>query len=165
MADSKNFALGFIMGSLVGAAVALLCAPAAGEETRGRIRGATDDACSKTVDLVNKAGEAVAAARDTAADYVRPAVDAAGQTAEEVKHRTTDVIDAATGFVHTQTGQVKTAAQPVVEAVANTVGHIKDSVAHLRHPHNGSEGAVWSPNRDAPEPESTDTLVGERAAD
>jgi gas vesicle protein len=54
-----SFLIGFIMGGLIGAAVALLYAPQSGEETRAAIR-------DKSIELKDQASEQAAQLRDQA---------------------------------------------------------------------------------------------------
>ena len=139
MTESKNFVVGFFMGSLVGAAVALLWAPGSGEETRGQIKDISFDARDKAAELVNKAGEAISTARDKATDYVAPAVDAASQAVGGVKEKAASAVGGvkekavgavgvASEFVHVRTEQVKAAAQPLVETVSTGISHARDAM-------------------------------------
>lgn len=74
--DFSAFLSGFIVGGLVGAAVALLMAPQSGEETRVLIR-------DKSIELKDKAVEAAEDARVRA----EAAAEEARMRAEEIRER------------------------------------------------------------------------------
>lgn len=69
-AEIGNFLTGFIIGGLVGAAVALVLAPQSGEETRAQIRQRSieirDQASTYSEDARRRAEETAAAARSRA---------------------------------------------------------------------------------------------------
>lgn len=74
--DFGAFLSGFIVGGLVGAAIALLIAPQSGEETRVMIR-------DRSIELKDKAVEAAEDARIRA----EAAAEEARTRADEIKHR------------------------------------------------------------------------------
>jgi gas vesicle protein len=74
--DFGAFLSGFIVGGLVGAAIALLMAPQSGEETRVMIR-------DRSIELKDKAVEAAEDARIRA----EAAAEEARMRADEIKHR------------------------------------------------------------------------------
>lgn len=60
MSDNKGtVALAFLVGGVVGAAVALLYAPSSGAETRRRIKKGIGDACDMAADKYNDALESL----------------------------------------------------------------------------------------------------------
>ncbi|MFQ5480824.1 MAG: YtxH domain-containing protein [Thermodesulfobacteriota bacterium] len=63
----SNSLLAFLLGGIAGAAVALLYAPAAGKETRKKIRESMDDAGEWTKDRLEDARESM----DSGAERVR----------------------------------------------------------------------------------------------
>lgn len=69
--DSTKFWVGFTIGILAGATVALLCAPQSGAKTRKQIRRKIEDAD----------------------EYLRDAAEALGDRAEKVVRRGRDVVD------------------------------------------------------------------------
>ena len=85
--DFGSFLSGFLVGGLVGAAVALLMAPQSGEETRGLIRDKSIEIKDKTVSSLE---EAYARAEQAAADARTRADElakVAQQRAEELRQR------------------------------------------------------------------------------
>lgn len=65
MGDRSDFVAGFVIGGLLGTAVALLLAPRSGEETRTRLAGAAEDLGDRTRD---RAEEVIQKLRVTAED-------------------------------------------------------------------------------------------------
>ena len=55
MADSRDFILGIVIGSVIGAAAALVLAPAAGSETRRVLRSRADEARARSAEMANQA--------------------------------------------------------------------------------------------------------------
>lgn len=60
MAGAMGGMTGFLLGAIVGAGVALLLAPAPGNETRRRLRQTARNLGSDMSDAMNRAGDAVA---------------------------------------------------------------------------------------------------------
>lgn len=79
--DFGNFFAGFIMGGLVGAAVALLLAPQSGEETRAIIK-------DKSIELKDKAVEYSQDAKVRAEQAMLDARTKAGAAIEDLRVRT-----------------------------------------------------------------------------
>lgn len=91
---SKDFALGLIIGGLIGAAVALLYAPMAGEDTRRRVGeklgGLADEAKGKATEIAGTArervGEVATTLRERVEDLrgrVTTAIEAGREAAQE----------------------------------------------------------------------------------
>jgi gas vesicle protein len=95
--DFGSFLSGFLVGGMIGAAVALLLAPQSGEETRTLIRDKGVELKDKTVHTVEeayaRAETAAAEARSRADDLT----NLARQRAEELKKRGQVIIEAAKG--------------------------------------------------------------------
>jgi gas vesicle protein len=92
MAEKREFVLGMLIGSAVGAAVALLYAPQGGQETREIIRTRSGEARDKVT-------------------------EAAGNLRSTVAHKTEDVRSAATGAVDKGKHLYETKKAQVVAAV------------------------------------------------
>jgi gas vesicle protein len=87
MADKSyggDFAAGFIIGTLVGAAAALLLAPQSGEETRGMIR-------EKGIELQERSAELSTEARMRAGEYQAQARQKADQLASQTRDRAAEL--------------------------------------------------------------------------
>ncbi len=60
---SSSFAIGFLIGAVVGVAVGFLYAPKAGQETRALLREKTEEVKEKAGEVTEKAKEAAAEAK------------------------------------------------------------------------------------------------------
>lgn len=78
--DIGAFLSGFVIGGLVGAAVALIMAPQSGEETRAQIR-------QKSVEIKDQSSEAYQTARTRAAEGYETARVRVTETTAEVRTR------------------------------------------------------------------------------
>jgi len=95
--DFGSFLSGFLVGGMIGAAVALLFAPQSGEETRTIIRDKGVEFKEKTVQSMEEAyarAEAAAAEARARADEL---VNITRERAEELKHRGQVILEAAKG--------------------------------------------------------------------
>jgi gas vesicle protein len=82
--DFGAFLAGFVIGGLVGAAVALLLAPQSGTETRGIIR-------ERSIELKDKAAEKAFEARSKAEELAAEARSKAEELATEARHRAEEI--------------------------------------------------------------------------
>jgi gas vesicle protein len=86
-------ALGFILGGVLGASLALLFAPESGRRTRERLRDLAADVRDRTVDLSedlrDKAGEVIERSRETLEEK-RSIVTAAVEAGKEAMQRERD---------------------------------------------------------------------------
>jgi len=95
--DFGSFLSGFLVGGMIGAAVALLFAPQSGEETRTMIRDKGVEFKEKTAQSMEEAyarAEAAAAEARARADEL---VNITRERAEELKHRGQVILEAAKG--------------------------------------------------------------------
>jgi gas vesicle protein len=104
--DLGAFLAGFVIGGLVGAAVALILAPQSGEETRRRIVDMSDD-------LVEAGQQRVERVRDVADSYA---------------HRTGDAFSEARGRAGEMTNQIQEQARIVLDAGKENVATIRSGV-------------------------------------
>ena len=74
--------MGFVLGAIVGAGVALLLAPATGEETRGKVADAARRLRTKAGPMVDRARETMTDLRDDAMSAVESGREAFKQTAQ-----------------------------------------------------------------------------------
>ena len=88
--DFGSYLSGFLLGGLIGAAVALLMAPASGEETRKMIYDKSMELRDKTTDELEKAA---AVARTRADELTKMARERAGEVTKMARERTEDIRD------------------------------------------------------------------------
>ena len=92
------FLVGFVVGGLTGAVVALLFAPQSGEETRALIKDKSielrDYASQTAEDALARAEQAAAEARTRAEELARVARARAEELAKEVRDRGKSALDA-----------------------------------------------------------------------
>lgn len=81
---SKDFALGMIIGGMIGAAVALLYAPMAGVDTRRRVG---ERASEWAGEARGKAGEWAGGVRERAGEVASSVRERAGEVAEQARSR------------------------------------------------------------------------------
>ena len=84
---NRNLLLGTIIGLVVGGVAALLFAPAEGEETRRKIRMATDQACDKAKDMAAKGKEYVHNTQAQLQEAVKAGRHAAEEKREELEKK------------------------------------------------------------------------------
>ena len=82
--DIGTFFAGFLIGGLVGAAVALLLAPQSGEETRAIIR-------DKSIELKDKASESAIEMQRRAEKTIGDVRTKAGESVEELRLKTEEI--------------------------------------------------------------------------
>ncbi|MBM3216003.1 YtxH domain-containing protein [Candidatus Poribacteria bacterium] len=79
MAESGNSTgtviLAFLVGGVIGAGVALLFAPASGEETRRRIKATSDDVKRKTEEFIDESRERIAELVEDGSDRIAELVE------------------------------------------------------------------------------------------
>jgi gas vesicle protein len=109
--DFGTFFAGFVIGGLVGAAVALIMAPQSGEETRTFIK-------EKGIELKDRATEYSQDARTRAAKALEDAKARVDETMEELRARTSDLNRLTKDWVarfQTPTGEASEEGQPASE--------------------------------------------------
>jgi gas vesicle protein len=111
MSEKRDFVVGMLVGSAIGAAVALLYAPQPGDATRDMIK-------QKAGEAKDKAGELASTAKEKAGTV-------AGTISSTVTEKVGTVRDSAKGVVD----QVKSSAQDLVERGRTLVETKKDQVA------------------------------------
>ncbi|HRB00217.1 MAG TPA: YtxH domain-containing protein [Ignavibacteria bacterium] len=124
---TKGLLLGFITGSVVGAAIALLYAPKSGREFRNDIRLKKDEfwddtteylqvAKSKATNLINegkrKSEELISDARKKASSLI----DDANEVLNDAKVKATDSFETTKDRVSSESGKIKDAFKAGIEA-------------------------------------------------
>jgi len=104
MNEKRDFVVGMLVGSAIGAAVALLYAPQAGDETRDLIK-------QKAGEAKDKAGELATTAKEKASSVAETISTTVTEKANTVREKAGTVRESAAGMVE----QVKTTAQDLVD--------------------------------------------------
>lgn len=98
------FLVGFIVGGLTGAVVALLLAPQSGEETRALIKERSielrDRASTEAEEAWRRAEEAAEQARRRAEEFAREARDRGEEITLKARERGEELLDSAKKAVH-----------------------------------------------------------------
>lgn len=97
MAEKDNFGsflLGFLVGGLAGAVVALLYAPASGDETRTVIKDKAIELKDKTVDTLDETYKKASLAATDAVSKAQDLIKQAKAKEEELAHRGQVVLEA-----------------------------------------------------------------------
>jgi gas vesicle protein len=122
MNEKRDFVLGMLVGSAIGAAVALLYAPQTGDVTRDMIK-------QKAGEAKDKAGELATTAKDKASELAtnakEKATTVAGNLSSTVSEKASTVRESAMGVVD----QVKSTAQDAMGRARNLVETKKDQMA------------------------------------
>jgi gas vesicle protein len=112
-----NFLAGFVIGGLVGAAVALLMAPQSGEETRATIM-------EKSIELKDKAVVSAEEARTRAEKAMEDARMRAEESVEELRMR----IDELAQVTKERASDLQQRGQAVLDDQKARLGGVKESV-------------------------------------
>jgi gas vesicle protein len=114
--DFGNFLAGFVIGGLVGAAVALLMAPQSGEETRATIM-------EKSIELKDKAVVSAEEARTRAEKAMEDARMRAEDSVEELRMR----VDELAQLTKERAGDLQQRGQTILDEQKTRLGSMKDS--------------------------------------
>ncbi len=117
MAQSRDFLIGVMVGSAIGAAAALLYAPQAGADTRVQLRDKAAEAKERTAGLAQQAGARVGEVTGQAKARV-------GELAQQAQAK----VGEATSQAKARVGEVSGQAQSVVERGRQAVEHQKAAV-------------------------------------
>lgn len=121
MSDSKDFIIGVVVGSVIGAAAALLLAPQSGEATRTQIAEKAGEARDKTVELAQQA-------RDKTAEVAGQARAKATEVTEQARAKATDALHQAQGKVEEVSAQVRDRAAALGQQTQEVVDRGKQTV-------------------------------------
>lgn len=117
MSGSRDFIIGVLVGSAVGAAAALLYAPQAGAETRERIREKSNEVADRTSELTQQA-------KDRAAELARQAQSRTSELKQQAQGRISDLGTQA----KTKVGDISTQAQSVLDKGKEAIDHQKEAL-------------------------------------
>jgi gas vesicle protein len=117
MAASKDFMIGVIVGSAIGAAAALLYAPMAGTETRLLIK-------EKAGEAGTQAGELAQQARARATEVAHQAQERIGEVKGQIQTKATEVKDQ----IQTRAGEIGNQAQGIVDRGRHMIDTQREAV-------------------------------------
>ncbi|HSH26009.1 MAG TPA: YtxH domain-containing protein [Massilibacterium sp.] len=89
--DSKNFVLGALIGSVVGAAVALLFAPKSGKDLREDVSTQVDNIKEKSIEIANTAKEKTTNIAQTAKEKSSDLKEYVSSQSEEIKNKVKNI--------------------------------------------------------------------------
>jgi len=138
--NKGEFLLGLLVGATVGAAIALLYAPAPGSDTQKFLKNATGDA-------VDRAGELASTVKDTAVNVTSKAQDVAStvgtkaqDVASSVSSKAQDVAGSVRSRVQDLGSQAQGIANSTTSKIADTAASIRDKVSSVRNPDGSNSG-------------------------
>ena len=160
--NGKSFWIGAFLGSIIGAAAALLMAPKPGRELRQDIGAGTKRAIEKADDLKDalqeksieykeKALQAGAELKDKSAEWTKKAVDSTAKLTKEVKEKTVEI-------AHDVTDKTKEKAKEVTEKVKQLAD--KEAADTLETPNQEAQPKAGADNN---RQISADAETGEEA--
>jgi len=117
MATTRDFLVGVVIGSALGAAAALLYAPAAGTETRQIIKDRTGEALDRTTELAGQA-------RTRVSDLASQTQNRASEVVQQTQARVSDMA----GQVRSKAGELTQQVQGAVDRGRQAVEQQKDAV-------------------------------------
>jgi gas vesicle protein len=113
MTEKRDFVLGMLVGSAIGAAVALLYAPQPGDMTRDLIKQKAGEAKDRAEELAttakDKASTVAGTISSTVSEKTAAARDSAGHMVDQVKSTAHDLVDRGRSLVETKKEQVTAA--------------------------------------------------------
>lgn len=124
--QKKEFVLGMLIGSAVGAAVALLYAPQGGTDTREMIRHKADEAKEKVSGVATNVKQTVT------------------EKADHLRSTTHELVDKGRGFVETKKSQIAAAVDEGKKAYVRKKDELETEVAETTtsSSNHGTTGAV-----------------------
>lgn len=93
MSTRTDFVAGFILGGLVGAAVALLLAPRSGQEIRGRLLESAEELRDRALDRADHVARRVKSTADELAQRGRAKVEESSARVREALERGRELLD------------------------------------------------------------------------
>lgn len=113
MSEKRDFVVGMLVGSAIGAAVALLYAPQPGDATRDMIKQKAGEAKDRAGELAStakeKAGTVAGTISSTVTEKAGTVRDSALGVVDQVKSTAQDLVDKGRSLVETKKGQVAAA--------------------------------------------------------
>ena len=154
--NKGDFLLGMLVGASVGAAIALLYAPAPGTDTREQVKSVAGDA-------VGRANEVASTVKDRATDLTGTVKDRAAGVASAVKDRATDVAAKASDVASSVRGRTQEIAGQAQDAGAQLASQAQETASGLMGGGgNGQELAAEGDNWAAQLPDTGGDQTGHR---
>ena len=118
---AKGLMVGFLAGSAIGAAIALLYAPKSGKELRADIRQKKDE-------IIDDASEYWEVTRSKANDYMNEAKVKAQDVISQAKQRASSLIDDANKILNDAKSKASVTLEQTKEKITSETQHLKDAV-------------------------------------
>lgn len=128
MSGTRDFMVGVLVGSAVGAAAALLYAPMTGAETRERIRTKADEAKDRTAELAQQAKDRAAVLASQAQGRISDLSGQAKAKVGEISHQAQNTIDRGRGAIEHQKEAILSAVEAGKHAYAEKQQELKQEV-------------------------------------
>jgi len=148
MSEKRDFVVGMLVGSAIGAAVALLYAPQPGDATRDMIKQKAGEAKDRAGELATtakeKAGTVAGTISSTVTDKAGTVRDSAMGMVDQVKSTAQDLVDKGRSLVETKKGQVAAAVDAGKQAYQEKRTELEADV------HDDTEGTPASASGTAP---------------
>lgn len=148
MSEKRDFVVGMLVGSAIGAAVALLYAPQPGDATRDMIKQKAGEAKDRAGELAStakeKAGTVAGTISSTVTEKAGTVRDSALGVVDQVKSTAQDLVDKGRNLVETKKGQVAAAVDAGKQAYQEKRTELESDV------HDDTEGMPASASGTAP---------------
>jgi gas vesicle protein len=128
MSGTRDFMVGVLVGSAVGAAAALLYAPMTGAETRQRIREKSGEAKERTLELAQQARGRASELAGQAQGRISELKTQAKSKVGEISHQAQSTIDRGRGVLEQQKEAIKTAVEAGKQAYVEKQSELKKEV-------------------------------------
>lgn len=129
MSSTRDFLVGVVVGSAIGAVAALLYAPQAGADTRLRIREKADEARDRTAELADQARQRAAEISAQAQGKIDEVRNQAAAKADQITQQAQDAIDRGKRLLDTQKQAVTTAVEAGKQAYVEKRAELEEEVA------------------------------------
>ena len=129
MAQNREFLLGVIVGSAIGAAAALMYAPASGAETREQLRVKAEQARDKATEVAEQARARATEVANQARSKVEEVSREARTKVEDLSHQAQNAVDRGRQLVEGQKDAILTAVDAGKQAYRDKASELHKEVA------------------------------------
>jgi gas vesicle protein len=129
MADSKDFMIGVLVGSAIGAAAALLYAPQSGTDTRILLKTRADEAKDRTAEMAQQARARASELANTAQGRIGEVRGQVQAKAGEITNQAQELVDRGRHMVEQQKEAVLSAVEAGRQAYTEKQNQLQQEVA------------------------------------